>query len=225
MTLTHGHRQRIRKKFLTAENLKLFADYELLEALMFFAIPRQDVRNKSKEILSNLNNNFYSLVFGDITKLSTIPNINENLIFLIVIMREILTRVMNSNIQHKNLISNWQELLAYLKFSMGFLKTEQIRILFLNHKNYLITDEIHSHGDVSSSSISIREIIKKVLFYEASAVIIVHNHPTGISTPSQGDITATKQLLAALKPINVNLYDHIIITGNDYFSFRNNLII
>ena len=223
--MEQGHRARIRKKILQSRDLFAFQNYEILEALLFFCFPRKDVKSYSKSILSDFNDCFSDIMFADTEKLLQVEHVNDNFIFFFKIMREILFRIMHEPVKKSDVISNWSDLIKYIKFSMGFLKTEQVRILFLNNKNYIIANEIHSRGDASSSVVLIREIIKRVIFYDASSIIMIHNHPSGFSYPSEQDIKVTKYLSTALNSISVNLHDHVIITQNDYFSFRNNLII
>ena len=220
-----GHRKRIKTKILLSMNLSDFYDYEILESLLMFCIPRRDVREYSKSILKSCDNKLSTLLFSDTSKIKSIDSVNDNFIILIKIIKDILIRAMSESTKNVNIISNWSSLVKYLKFTMGFLPVEEVRILFLNQKNYVIANEIHSKGDVSSSVILVREIIKRVLFHDASSVILIHNHPSGFSNPSDSDIRATNHLLNALQTISVTLYDHVIITSNDYFSFRNNLLI
>jgi DNA repair protein RadC len=140
-------------------------------------------------------------------------------------MREILTRMMKKKILHKHIRSSWNSLIEYLRVTMGESKTEQFKILFLNKKNILIADELQTAGTVDQTPVYPREVIKRALFHEASAIIIVHNHPSGNPSPSQSDIMLTNAIAGACKAVNVTLHDHVIITDGDYYSFKSNLLI
>ena len=140
--------------------------------------------------------------------------------YMFLLIRELLKRSLLEKVCHKDLLSNFEELVNYLKFSMGALKVEQLRILFLNRRNFLIKDEIVSEGTVNKLPVFPRKIIKRALFYEASSIIIVHNHPGGSSKPSERDIKITSQIVRACNSINIRVLDHIIITKGDYFSFK-----
>ena len=136
-----------------------------------------------------------------------------------------LNRVFAERVENKNVISSWSPLLEYLKFNMGCLKIEQFRVLFLNKKNVLIADEIMATGTIDQTPVYPREIVKKSLFHEAGALILVHNHPSGNPKPSNADIDLTTQIISACKTINVTVHDHVIIGGNEYYSFKSNMLL
>ena len=136
-----------------------------------------------------------------------------------------LNRVFAERVENKNVISSWSPLLEYLKFNMSCLKIEQFRVLFLNKKNVLIADEIMATGTIDQTPVYPREIVKKSLFHEAGALILVHNHPSGNPKPSNADIDLTTQIISACKTINVTVHDHVIIGGNEYYSFKSNMLL
>ncbi|WP_341748106.1 RadC family protein [Candidatus Tisiphia endosymbiont of Dascillus cervinus] len=217
-----GHRQRLRQRIIvSAENL---ADYELLEMILFSVIPRKDVKPLAKELLTQFGS-LANLINADKEKLLNIKGTNDNLYVNFVIMRELTNRMLKQKVINQNVISSWNVLIYYLKATMGSMKTEQFRILFLNKKNVLIADEILSQGTIDQATIYPREIIKRALFNEAGAIILVHNHPSGISKPSNTDIELTHKIVETCANMNISVHDHVIITANEYFSFKSNMLL
>ncbi|MDR0329847.1 MAG: DNA repair protein RadC [Rickettsia sp.] len=217
-----GHRQRLRQRIIvSAENL---ADYELLEMILFSVIPRKDVKPLAKELLTQFGS-LANLINADKEKLLNIKGTNDNLYVNFVIMRELTNRMLKQKVINQNVISSWNVLIDYLKATMGSIKTEQFRILFLNKKNVLIADEVLSQGTIDQATIYPREIIKRALFNEAGAIILVHNHPSGVSKPSSTDIELTHKIVETCANMNISVHDHVIITANEYFSFKSNMLL
>jgi DNA repair protein RadC len=218
-----GHRKRIKAKFLSV-NSDTFSDYELLELLLFQSIPRKDVKPLAKELLQNFGD-FKNLLNAGNQEISKINGTNENITISFKLIKELINRVLKQRIINKNAISSWSSLLDYLKFNMSNLKVEQFRVLFLNKRNILIADEIMSVGTIDQAPVYPREIIKRSLFYEAGAIILVHNHPGGVSKPSNSDITLTNKIVEACKTVNVTVHDHVIIGNEEFYSFKSNLLL
>lgn len=217
-----GHRQRLRQRAMgNAENL---ADYELLELILFFVIPRKDVKPLAKELLYQFRD-FSSLINGSKEKLLGIKGVNENLYIYFIIIREVINRALRQKVINKNIISSWSILIDYLKINMGNMQLEQFRVLFLNKKNILIADEVLSEGTIDQAIIYPREIVKRALLHEASAIILVHNHPSGIVKPSSADIELTDKIVKTCINMNITVHDHIIIAANEYFSFKSNMLL
>lgn len=217
-----GHRKRLRERITgSAENL---ADYELLELILFFAIPRKDVKPLAKELLDQFGN-LANLINTNKAKLLSIKGTNETVYANFAIMRELISRVLKQKVANQNVISSWSMLMDYLKATMGNIKIEQFRILFLNKKNILIADEVLSRGTIDQAIVYPREIIKRALLNEASAIILVHNHPSGISTPSSSDIELTNKIVETCSNMNIAVHDHVIIAANEYFSFKSNMLL
>ncbi|WP_425362098.1 RadC family protein [Candidatus Tisiphia endosymbiont of Mystacides longicornis] len=217
-----GHRQRLRQRIVTsAENL---ADYELLEMILFSVIPRKDVKPLAKELLTRFGS-LADLINTDKEKLLNIKGTNDNLYINFVTMRELTNRMLKQKLINQNVISSWSILIDYLKATMGNMKTEQFRILFLNKKNVLIADEVLSQGTIDQATIYPREIIKRALFNEAGAIILVHNHPSGVSKPSNTDIKLTHKIVETCANVNISVHDHVIIAANEYFSFKSNMLL
>ncbi|WP_425360014.1 MULTISPECIES: RadC family protein [unclassified Candidatus Tisiphia] len=217
-----GHRQRLRQRIvMSAENL---ADYELLEMILFSVIPRKDVKPLAKELLTRFGS-LADLINTDKEKLLNIKGTNDNLYINFVTMSELTNRMLKQKVINQNVISSWSILIDYLKATMGNMKTEQFRILFLNKKNVLIADEVLSQGTIDQATIYPREIIKRALFNEAGAIILVHNHPSGVSKPSNTDIKLTHKIVETCANVNISVHDHVIIAANEYFSFKSNMLL
>ncbi len=217
-----GHRKRLQQKFLKSSSS--VADYELLELILFWSIPRKDIKPLAKQLLNqfgSLNN----IINTNPEKILNIIAVNKNVANNFAVLRELIRRILQNKVIKENVISSWNALVDYLKVSMGNMNVEQFRILFLNKKNILLADELQSSGTVDQTSVYPREIVKRVLFYEATAIILVHNHPSGDPTPSKSDIDLTKQIADACAVINVIIHDHVIISSTKFYSFKSNLLL
>lgn len=218
-----GHRKRVKEKFLSS-NPSGFTDYELMELLLFQAIPRKDVKPLAKELIKRFGS-IGSIINTNKERLQEVPGVNDNVLLSLKLSQEILNMALKQKVANKNAISSWSALLDYLKFNMGYLKIEQFRVLFLNKKNLLIADDIMSIGTIDQTLVFPREIVKKCLYHEAGAIILVHNHPSGDVKPSKIDIDLTEEIIKACKTINVVVHDHVIIGENDYYSFKSNMLL
>ncbi len=217
-----GHRSRVKDKFLT--NSESFTEYELLELMLFYAVPRKDVKPLAKDFLK-IYPNINSLLNADQQQLMEIDGVTQNIIIMLKLIREMFKRSLQSQIMNKNVISSWSALIDYLKFEMGYDKIESFRILFLDKKNQLIADELMSSGTIDQAPVFPREVVKKAIKHEAGALILVHNHPTGNVKPSNADIDLTAQIVTACKLINVTVHDHVIIGSNGHYSFKSNMLL
>lgn len=219
-----GHRQRLKEKFL--KNATSFSDYELLELLLFQAIPRKDVKPLAKTLLKQFKN-FQELVNASHERLMAerAEGVTQAVYFQLQLLKELLNRIFREEVIEKHAISSWTALLNYLKFNMGCLKVEQFRVLFLNNKNILLADEVLATGTIDQTPVYPREIVKRILFHEAASIILVHNHPSGNTKPSPADVELTEQVIKACKTVNVKVHDHVIIGGNNYFSFKSNMLL
>lgn len=218
-----GHRKRVKERFVTSGAAN-FSDYELLEIMLFSAIPRKDVKPLAKKLLENFKT-ITDLINIDRERLLSISGTNENLYINFAIIRELINRVLKQKIINKNIIASWGSLIDYLKVNMGNMRLEQFRVLFLNKKNILIADEVLSQGTIDQAAVYPREIIKRTLFNEASSIILVHNHPSGSAEPSKADIDMTNIIVDMCKTINIVVHDHVIISNNKYFSFKSNMLL
>lgn len=217
-----GHRKRLKQRFISSPSS--LADYELLELTLFWAIARKDVKPIAKELLQNFQN-IANIIYSSQDKFLYLGNAGEKIAFNYLVIKELLNRVLQSKIVEKNILASWGAVIEYLKTSMAHSKTEQFRILFLNKKNILIADELQEVGTVDQTPVYPREILKRALFHEASAIILVHNHPSGTSDPSKADIQLTNKILEACKAMNILLHDHIIVAKDGFYSFKSNLLL
>ena len=219
-----GHRERIREKFLN-NGIDGFAEYEILELLLTYCIPRKDTKPIAKELL----NKFKSLdnVFkASFDKLSAIDGLGKNTIAFLKLMGDLPSIIYKDELKNKKLvdketlkISNKDILLKYLRNKIGYEEIEKFYVLYLSSSNEVIKFEENSVGTLDRSSVYPREIYKKVINLNAKSLILVHNHPSDNITPSKSDIELTNEIAKGLKNFGALLIEHIIITKNSYFSF------
>ncbi|MGI9416294.1 MAG: RadC family protein [Geminicoccaceae bacterium] len=226
----HGHRQRLRARFRESDGEGM-PDYELLELLLFFNIRYVDVKPLAKRLLDEFGSlggvlaaapeRIEAAMFAaDLDQAERIRTDCDFTITHLKAMQRLLQRVLAEDVKSKPVISSWQALLDYLKLALGHEPIEQFRVLFLDKKNILIRDEVQQRGTVDHTPLYPREIAKRALETGASAIIMVHNHPSGDPTPSRADIEMTKQVEAALAPIRIALHDHLIIGKDRHLSFK-----
>ncbi len=213
-----GHRQRLREKFLTSGQDN-FADYELLELLLYGAIPRGDTKPLAKDLLKRFDS-LAGVLAATPRELATVKGIGESSVAAIKIAQACTQRILRQQVINRPILSSWQAVLDYCHAMMAFVKTEQVRLLFLDNKNHLIADELQSSGTVDQAPLYAREVVKRALELHASAVIMVHNHPTGDPSPSKEDISVTKAVQKALAAVQINLHDHLIIGSTGHKSLK-----
>ena len=213
-----GHRERLRKRFLMS-GISGFHDYEVLELLLSYVIVRRDCKKIAKGLL-NKYGDLYSLLKQSKEELETNTFITERIaIFLKVLFAMLEDQLYKKIHNEKVIISSNVQLLNYLKFSLLKRDIEIFKVLFLNTQNELIKEEELFQGTLDRSTIYVRELMKKVLEYNAKSVILVHNHPSGSLKPSQSDIILTKKIKDIFENVEIRLLDHIIISEKGYFSF------
>ena len=213
-----GHRARLRERFVKS-GASALPDYELVELLLFNSMPRRDVKPIAKALIKKFGS-LGAILDADINEISSVDGMGEVAAINMKVVRETATRMLGQEIMDKPVLGNWQALLDYCRVSMGGSKIEQFRILFLNRKNVLIADELQQSGTVDHTPVYPREVIKRALGLEASALILVHNHPSGDTTPSKPDIEMTMEIQDAGQKLGIALHDHIIVSTNDYTSFK-----
>ncbi len=212
-----GHRDRLRERFLTTPDA--LPDYELLELLLFMAIPRRDVKPIAKTLIARFHN-LAGVMNASRADLEGVEGISENTAVAIKTVQAAGLRLLKADIAAKPVLNNWQRLLDYLHAGMAHERKEHFRLLFLNKKNELIADEIQQSGTVDHTPAYPREIMKRALELGATAIILVHNHPSGDSAPSRADIDMTKQICAAAAPLNIVVHDHLIVSSGGVSSFK-----
>tara|TARA_A100000171_G_scaffold48981_2_gene57246 strand:- start:2352 stop:3032 length:681 start_codon:yes stop_codon:yes gene_type:complete len=215
---TLGHRQRLRERFLSGGE-KAVADYELLELLLFGALPRGDVKPLAKALLRH-----FKTVKGVLTappqELARIEGIGHSCIALLKTAETLSHKIIREEARESPIIHNWEKLVDYCKATMGHLRKEQLRLLFLDRRNRLISDEVQQEGTIDQAPIYPREVVTRALELGASALILVHNHPSGDPTPSQADIEITKRVEKCAQTMGVLLHDHLIIGRGKHISLR-----
>ena len=215
----HGHRDRLRTRFRDS-GPEALQDYELIELLLFMAIPRRDVKPLAKNLLAEFGS-LPGLMAAPIEDLVKTNGISENTAIALKAVSATAHRMVKMEIMQRPILSNWARLLDYCHSTMAYEKREHFRILFLNKKNELIADEIQASGTVDHVPAYEREIVKRALELGATAMILLHNHPSGDHTPSDMDIEMTHAIVRAVQPFDIAIHDHLIISRNGYTSFRN----
>ncbi len=215
----HGHRDRVRDKF-THDHGASFTDYELLELILFAAIPRIDVKPLAKELISHFGS-LSGMMAADLNELEKIKGIKRHTAIHLKAIQEAGKRLARQKVEERQVLGAWQDLMDYCYTAMAHEKKEQFRILFLNNKNVLIKDEVQQVGTINHTPVYPREVVKRALDLGATALILVHNHPSGDPNPSQDDIRMTKVIVDAAKGVGITIHDHIIIGQSGPYSFRN----
>ncbi|MGM4909505.1 RadC family protein [Rhizobium sp. 768_B6_N1_8] len=208
----HGHRERLRNRFRDHGDTVL-ADYEILELLLFRLIPRRDTKPIAKALIDR----FGSLagVFGaPAALLQEVKGVGEAVALDLKLISTISHRTLKSELKGKQVLSSWSSVIQYCHAAMAHETREQFRILFLDKRNALIADEVQGRGTVDHTPVYPREVVRRALELSATALILVHNHPSGDPTPSRADIDMTKMIIDAAKPLGIAIHDHIII-GKD----------
>ena len=213
-----GHRQRLKDRFV-AGGPEALPDYELLELILFNAIPRRDTKPVAKRLIERFGS-FAEVVNAPPERLKEVKGVGDAIIVQLKLVRAGALRLMQGGIMQRPVLTSWTAVLDYCRAAMGFEAREQFRILFLDKKNRLIADEVQQEGTVDHTPVYVREIVKRSLELSASAIILVHNHPSGDPTPSRADIDMTKHIMDAAKPLGVAIHDHIIVGKQGHASFK-----
>ena len=213
-----NHRERLRTRFLAAGPAGL-ADYEMLELVLFRAIPRRDVKPLAKELIARFGD-FNGVISAPPARLRDLPGVGEAVVSELKIVEAAAHRLARARVLNRPALSSWAALMDYCKATMAHRETEQFRILFLDRKNVLIADEEQARGTVDHVPVYPREVVKRALELNASAIILVHNHPSGDPTPSQADIDMTRRIEMAARAVNVVVHDHVVVGKERDASFR-----
>ncbi len=213
-----GHRERLRARFLKGGSDAL-ADYELLELVLFRAIPRRDVKPLAKALLARFGS-FAGVVSARPERLREIAGLGEAAIVELKIVAEAAKRFTKVKVENRPAMGSFSAVLDYCRTAMAFLDREEFRILFLDKKNLLIADEVQSTGTIDHAPVFPREIIRRAFELNATALILIHNHPSGDPSPSQTDIQMTRQIVSLGKSLNVAVHDHLIIGRDGFTSFK-----
>jgi DNA repair protein RadC len=213
-----GHRERLRERFARAGAGGL-QDYELMELLLFRAKARGDVKPVAKALIKSFGG-FAETLAAPIERLTEVDGVGEATALELKIVHAAGVKLAQGRVLRRPIISSWDDLLSYCRAAMADEKIEQFRILFLDKKNILIADEVQQRGTVDHTPVYPREVVKRALELSASAIILVHNHPSGDPTPSRADIDMTNQIVKAAQALNIRVHDHLIIGAKSEASFK-----
>lgn len=214
----HGHRQRLRTRFLSGGDEAL-PDYELLELVLFGAVIRGDVKPLAKSLLTRFGS-FARVISAEPRELAAVEGVGDVVVATLKAVQAAALRLAREGAMERPVIGSWDRLLDYCQARMAYGKTEELRLLFLDRKNKLIADETQQRGTVDHTPLYPREVVKRALELGASAIILVHNHPSGDPTPSQSDIDMTRKVAAAAEKLGIALHDHIIIGQGAHASLK-----
>src|SRR6202048_3364841 len=214
----HGHRERLRERFRTA-GPDAVSDYELLEMVLFTAQPRGDMKPAAKALTKKFGW-FAEVMHAPEALLREVDGIGDASAIQLKLIAAAASRIAKGQLQQRTLLSSWNDVIAYCRTSMAFADKEQFRILFLDKRNRLIADEVQQEGTVDHTPVYPREVVKRALELSATAVILVHNHPSGDPTPSQADIAMTKEIVSVAQPLGISVHDHIIVGKDGHASLK-----
>jgi len=214
----HGHRDRLRARFRSA-GAEALSDYELLELVRFRALPRRDVKPLAKALIQAFGS-FAETVHAPDARLREIGGLGEAAITEIKLIAAASSRVAKGQLKQRTVLSSWATVIDYCRTAMAFADKEQFRILFLDKRNQLIADEVQQVGTIDHTPVYPREVVKRALELSATAIIMVHNHPSGDPTPSQADIQMTKAVIEVSKPLGIAVHDHIIVGKHGHASLK-----
>jgi DNA repair protein RadC len=194
-------------------------DYELLELVLFRSIPRRDVKPVAKELLKRFGT-FAEVLAAPAPRLMEVEGIGESVVNDLKIVEAAARRIAKGAVAKRPVLSSWSAVLDYCRTAMAFADREQFRLLFLDKRNALIADEVQQSGTVDHTPVYPREVVKRALELSATALILVHNHPSGDPTPSSADIKMTRDIIDVAKPLGITIHDHIIVGREGHASFK-----
>jgi len=213
-----GHRERLRDRFAKG-GADAMPDYELLELTLFAALPRRDTKPLAKALLARFGS-FAEVIAAPRARLLEVKGVGEGVVHHLKIVEAAAQRLAKTRVINRPALSSWTALLDYCTAAMAREPAEQFRVLFLDRKNVLIADEVQSRGTIDHTPVYPREIVKRALELSASAIILVHNHPSGDPTPSRADIDMTREIEKAAKALHIAVHDHLVIGRGGQASFK-----
>ena len=212
------HRARLRERFMQG-GAAAMPDYELLELILFRAVPRQDMKPLARRLLDRFGD-FNRVLSADPRQLAEVEGVGPAVVVDLKLVEASAQRLARSRVINRPVLTSWDALLDYCHTTMAHGAIEQFRVLYLDRKNVLIADEQQARGTVDHVPVYPREVVRRALELNASAMILVHNHPSGDPTPSQSDITMTRQIIAAAETMGITVHDHLIVGKSRELSFR-----
>ena len=213
-----GHRERLRDRFMNG-GADALHDYEMLELLLFRALPRQDTKPLAKALLKRFRS-FAEVLTANPARLREVKGVGDTVVAELKLVVAASQRMLRGSIHQRELVDSWSDLLNYCRACMAFLETEIFRVLFLDRKNAIIADEVLQEGTVDHTPVYTRDVVKRALELSASSIVLVHNHPSGDTTPSKADIAQTKILMEAAQSMGIHVHDHLIIGRGGFYSMR-----
>ncbi|MBB3772322.1 DNA repair protein RadC [Angulomicrobium tetraedrale] len=213
-----GHRERLRDRFRLG-GADAMPDYELLELVLFRAVPRADVKPLAKALVDRFGS-FAEVITASPGRLREVKGVGDAIITEFKVIGAAVERVTRERLRARPVLSSWSAVIAHCRASMAYAEQEQFRILFLDKRNQLILDEVQQRGTVDHTPVYPREVVKRALEVAASALILVHNHPSGDPTPSNADIQMTKTIIDVAKPLGIEVHDHIIVGKDGHASLK-----
>jgi DNA repair protein RadC len=213
-----GHRARLRKRLFEGGPEALL-EHELIEYLLALALPRRDTKALAKKLIQDFGG-FGRLLAADGEAIMRIGAVSEGAAAAVKIAQATALRLLEAEVKDQPVLGSWQALLDYLRADMGALPVERVRVLYLNARNMLIRNEPLSEGSVDEAAVYVREVIRRALEYHATAMILVHNHPSGDPQPSQQDIRLTREIVDAARPLGISVHDHVVVGARSCASMR-----
>ncbi|BCP54219.1 UPF0758 protein [Kaistia sp. 32K] len=213
-----GHRERLKTRFRDG-GAEAIADYELLELILFQALPRRDTKPIAKALLARFGT-FSDVLAAPEARLTEIPGVGASVATHLKLVHAAATRYARGAVRQRPLLGSWSAVVDYCRAAMAYEEKEQFRILFLDRKNVLIADEVQQVGTVDHTPVYPREVVKRALELSATALVLAHNHPSGDPTPSRADIEMTKTIVEIAGPLGIAVHDHIIVGRQGHASFR-----
>ncbi len=213
-----GHRSRLKARFMK-NGASALAEYELLELVLFRSIPRRDTKPLAKQLI-NVFGSFAEVLAAPPERLQEIKGLGQSTITDFQIVKASAEALVSGEVREKPLLGSWSSVIDYCRAAMAFEDKEQFRILFLDKKNKLIKDEVQQVGTVDHTPVYPREVVKRALELSATAIILIHNHPSGDPTPSQADIEMTKTINEIASSLGITVHDHIIIAKDGHASLK-----
>ncbi len=214
----NGHRARLRLRLFEGGPEALH-EHELVEYLLALALPRRDTKPLAKRMIADFGG-FAQLLSADADTIMRRCQVSENVAGAIKIAQATAVRFLKSEVTGRKVLGSWQALMDYLAVDMGFLPIERVRVLYLNAKNVLVRDHVLSEGSVDEAAVYVREVIRGAVDSHATAMILVHNHPSGDPQPSQADIRLTREIIEAARPLGIQVHDHVIVGATKSYSLK-----
>ena len=214
----YGHRERLRERFREA-GAEALSDYELLELVLFRALPRRDVKPLAKALIATFGS-FAEAISAPVARLAEVKGLGDAAITELKTVQAAASRLLRGEVKKRPILSSWSAVLDYCRTAQAFADREQFRVLFLDKRNQLIADELQQIGTVDHTPVYPREVVKRALELSATAIILVHNHPSGDPTPSRADIQMTQQIIAVASPLGISVHDHIIVGKEGHASLK-----